>query len=55
MEEAAACRQDDFMCFAEDLLTRWERRQAASAVARDHELEIPAERECLPCLLEDEE
>jgi len=53
--EITACRQDDFMCFAQDLLARWERRQAAAAQARDYELAIPVERECLPCLIEDQE
>ena len=54
METVSKRTNDDFMSVAQDLLARSERRQAA-ALDRYQESAIPDERECLPCLIEDQD
>lgn len=52
MKEAARCETNDVFCFAEDLLQRWELRDAERAAIAETAGPEP-EVECLPCLLHD--
>lgn len=53
--EPRRAHHDEFMSVAQHLMERWERRQSQTRPVQEYDLDIPAERECLPCLLEEAE
>lgn len=47
------CREDDLVCIASELLSRWERRERARLNRAADRPALKSTRDCLPCLIED--
>ena len=53
MESRSMCREDDLVCIASELLSRWERRERARLNRAADRPALKSTRDCLPCLIED--